>query len=399
MSKLTIDISQHQAVTALRILYPIWAAVGIFGIQYVPATLIVPGEAAATANNIMANELLFRMGIASSLITQLIQIVAVLVLYQLFKSVNKNNAMLMVIFALVGVPITMLNELNKFAALLLLNNADQMMLFLNLNAQGIFIASVFWGLWLFPLGNLIYRSGYFPRILGVLVIISGFGYMLDSFMHFLLPHYEAIFLQVTNLLYRILQKTREEKMNTEDLGNSRILNLIFKPAGMVMGSRLRNWFSNSEKILQGSYIQPGQTVLEVGCGTGFFTIPAAEMIGDQGSLIAMDLSSGFIEQVSKKVEAVDLKNVQFVKRDALDTGLDTASIDTVLLFGVIPFPLLPLNRLLPEMHRILKPEGTMAVWLFPPLVHFWVPKSILRSGLFTLVGKLNGVHNFKKSTS
>jgi demethylmenaquinone methyltransferase/2-methoxy-6-polyprenyl-1,4-benzoquinol methylase len=185
-------------------------------------------------------------------------------------------------------------------------------------------------------------------------------------------------------------------MNTEDLGNSKILNLVFKPAGMMMGSRLRNWLSNPEKILQGSDIQPGQSVLELGCGPGFFTIPAAQMIGDQGSLIAMDVSSGFIEQASKKVENADLKNVRIIKRDALKTGLDTASIDKVLLFGVIPFPLLPLNRLLPEIHRTLKPEGTMAVWLFPPVVHFWVPKSILRSGLFTYVRKRNGVHNFKR---
>ncbi len=76
----------------------------------------------------------------------------------------------------------------------------------------------------------------------------------------------------------------------------------------------------------------------------------------------MDVSSDFIEQVSKKVKSADLKNVRIVKQDALDTGLDTASIDKVLLFGVIPFPLLPLDRLLPEMHRVLRPEGTLAVW-------------------------------------
>jgi demethylmenaquinone methyltransferase/2-methoxy-6-polyprenyl-1,4-benzoquinol methylase len=183
-------------------------------------------------------------------------------------------------------------------------------------------------------------------------------------------------------------------MDTGALGNSKILNLIFKPAGIMMGSRLRKWLSNPEKTLRGADIQPGQTVLEVGCGTGFFTIPAAQVIGDEGCLVAMDVSSGYIERVSKKVLAADLKNVRVVKRDALDTGLDTASIDKVLLFGVIPFPLLPLNRLLPEMHRVLKPEGTIAVWLFPPMVHFWVPKSILRSGLFTYVNKRNGVHNF-----
>jgi demethylmenaquinone methyltransferase/2-methoxy-6-polyprenyl-1,4-benzoquinol methylase len=185
-------------------------------------------------------------------------------------------------------------------------------------------------------------------------------------------------------------------MKTEDLGNSKILNLLFKPAGMMMESRLRHWMFNPVKTLQGADIPPGQTILEVGSGTGFFTIPAAQMIGDKGCLIAMDVSSGFIERVSKKVQTADLKNVRIVKRDALDTGLDTASIDKVLLFGVIPFPLLPFNRLLPEMNRVLKPEGTLAVWLFPPVVHCWVPKSILRSGLFTYISRRNSVYNYKR---
>jgi demethylmenaquinone methyltransferase/2-methoxy-6-polyprenyl-1,4-benzoquinol methylase len=114
-------------------------------------------------------------------------------------------------------------------------------------------------------------------------------------------------------------------MNTEDLGNSKILNLLFKPAGAMMGSRLRKWLMNPVKTLRGAGIQTGQTVLEVGCGTGFFTIPTAQLIGDQGCLVAMDVSSGFIERVSKKVQAADLKNVRVVKRDALDTGLDAAT--------------------------------------------------------------------------
>jgi demethylmenaquinone methyltransferase/2-methoxy-6-polyprenyl-1,4-benzoquinol methylase len=183
-------------------------------------------------------------------------------------------------------------------------------------------------------------------------------------------------------------------MNIEDLGNSKILNLLFKPAGVMMESRLRQWLMNPVKTLRGAGIQPGQTVLEVGCGTGFFTMPAAQLIGDQGCLVSMDVLSKYTERVLKKVQAADLKNVRVVKRDALDTGLDAASIDTVLLFGVIPFPSLPLNRLLPEMHRVLKPEGSLAVWLFP--VSGWVPKSILQSRLFTYVSKRNGVYNYRR---
>ncbi len=183
-------------------------------------------------------------------------------------------------------------------------------------------------------------------------------------------------------------------MNTEDLGNSKFLNLLFKPAGMMMGSRLRRWFMNPVKTLRGADIQPGQTVLEVGCGTGFFTIPAAKLTGDEGCLVAMDALSDFIKQVSKKVQSADLKNVHVVKRDALNTGLGVASIDTALLFGVLPWPALPLNLLLPEMHRVLKPEGRLAVWMFP--VSGWVPTQILRSGLFTYMSKPDGVYNYRR---
>jgi demethylmenaquinone methyltransferase/2-methoxy-6-polyprenyl-1,4-benzoquinol methylase len=183
-------------------------------------------------------------------------------------------------------------------------------------------------------------------------------------------------------------------MNTEDLGNSKILNLLFKPAGMMMGSRLRRWLMNPVKTLQGADIQPGQTVLEVGCGTGFFTVPAAKLVGDEGCLVAMDALSDFVKQVSKKIQSADLNNVRVIKRDALNTGLSAESIDKALLFGVLPWPALPLNRLLPEMHRVLKPEGTLAVWLFP--ISGWVPNSILQSGLFTYVGKRNGVYNYQR---
>ncbi len=211
MKNLVTDLSQRKAVTILRILYPIWAIVGFFSIMYVPSTLIVPGEATSTANNIMANELLFRLGIIGSLITQLIFIFVVLVLYQLFKTVNKNHALLMVIFALVGVPIAMINTLNRIAALLLLNSGDflnglgtdqlhaQVMFFLKLNEWGVVIASIFWGLWLFPLGYLVFKSGYFPKILGILVIIAGFGYLSGSFIHLLLPDYKTV-LQVLEIL-------------------------------------------------------------------------------------------------------------------------------------------------------------------------------------------------------
>ena len=199
----TTEISQRQAVTGLRILYPIWAIIGLFSVGYVPAALVVADDAAATAHNIVANEQLFRLGIIGSLTTQVLMIVVVLLLYRLLKSVSKQSAVLMVAFALVGVPIAMLNTLNRIAAVRLLTDArhlavvgqeqlhDQVMFFLDLNEQGVLIATIFWGLWLIPLGYLVYKSGYFPRILGALLVISGIGYLLDTLTQFALTTYES----------------------------------------------------------------------------------------------------------------------------------------------------------------------------------------------------------------
>jgi len=160
-----------------------------------------------------------------------------------------------------------------------------------------------------------------------------------------------------------------------------------------MASRLRHWLLDPKKTLRGADIRTGQTVLEVGCGPGFFTMPIAEMIGEGGHLIAMDPLSDFVDKVKKKVRDADLKNVEVLRRDALNTELEAASIDLVLLFGVVPFPTLPLGQLLPEMHRVLKPQGTLAVWLFPTTAG--VPTSILRSGLFTALGKRQGVYSYR----
>ena len=188
-------------------------------------------------------------------------------------------------------------------------------------------------------------------------------------------------------------------MKTEELGNSKLLNLLFKPAGMLMGSRARKWLMNPVSTLKIAEVQPGQTVLEVGCGTGFFTIPAAQMVGEQGSIVALDASSAFLEVVARKVQEEKINNVHIMQRDALNTGLETASIDKVLLFGVIPFPLLALDKLLPEMHRVLKPEATMSVWLFPPLVHNWVPGAIAKSGFFEQTNERSNVYNFVRKQS
>ena len=178
---------------------------------------------------------------------------------------------------------------------------------------------------------------------------------------------------------------------TGDLSN---YELAFKVWRYGDGSRWRHWLMNPKKTLRGADLKTGRIVLEVGCGTGFFTLPAAEMIGETGHLIAMDPLSDFVDKVRKKVADAGFNNVEVIRRDALNTKLEAASVDVILLFGVVPFPSLPLKRLLPEMHRVLKEEGTLAVWLFPTTAG--VPTSILRSGLFTDLDKKNGVYVYRR---
>ena len=189
-------------------LYLLLLPLGIFGLL-LPSSLILPGDAARTADNIMASESLFRLGIMSALATQLLNIFVVLALYKLLNRVDKNQATLMVLFSLLGVPIAMLSELNKFAVLLILNGthyltvftADQVQvlvsLFLDLHKYGINIAGIFWGLWLFPMGYLVFKSGFVPRILGVLLMIGCFGYLIDSVTFLLFPNLNITISQFT----------------------------------------------------------------------------------------------------------------------------------------------------------------------------------------------------------
>jgi len=160
--------------------------------------LIVPGDAATTANNIMASKSIFSLSIILDLVVQVVFIFLVLLLYKLFKPVNKNQAVLMVVLFLVSVPLAMLNTLNLFAAQLLSSGADMISaeqlqalvpLFLDLNEYGIYIAYIFWGLWLFPLGYLAFKSGFLPKILGIYLMISCFGYLIDFVTFFLFPNF------------------------------------------------------------------------------------------------------------------------------------------------------------------------------------------------------------------
>ena len=182
-------------------------------------------------------------------------------------------------------------------------------------------------------------------------------------------------------------------MDPRMLAESAVGRLFIKILAAAMESRFRYRFFPPMDVLRGADIGPGQRVLEIGCGTGYFTIPAARLLGDEGSLVAVDILQGSVDLVSRKAEAANLRNIRAVMGDALDTGLAPASFDAVLLFGVIPAPMLPLTRLLSEVRRVLKPSGTLSVW---PHIPLWLPGSIVKVGTFQFSGRRHGVNNFTR---
>src|SRR5882757_1389881 len=186
------------------LLYLLGSIPGFFALLYVPGKLMVHGDPTATAHNITASETLYRLGIFADLAGQTIFIFVALALYHLLKGVNQRHALLMLVLLLISIPIAFLNELSSVAALSLARGADflsvfdepqriaLMRLFLNLRGAGFDVAGIFWGLWLYPLGLLVYRSGFIPRILGVLLMLNTFTFPVNSFTSLLWPQYEHI---------------------------------------------------------------------------------------------------------------------------------------------------------------------------------------------------------------
>lgn len=181
-------------------LYFVMALIGPIGLMVVPGRVFVAGDAAATAQNLRDSEGLMRLGIASELVHQILCIFLLLALYQLFEPVSRGLArQLVVLGALVSVPIVFLNVLNDIAALTIAAGPATLAafeptqldalayLFLRLHARGLEIASIFWGLWLFPFALLILRSGFIPRPLGYLLMLAGTGYLAKAFTTLTLP--------------------------------------------------------------------------------------------------------------------------------------------------------------------------------------------------------------------
>ena len=207
----------HPTVKAARIagfIYLSMVFTAPFSLLYVPGKLIVRGNAVATAENILAHETMWRLSILGDLISQIIFICLAIALYRLLSNVSKTWAALMVAFVLVSAAVGFLNTLNNIAALILFRGAEFLNVFdkaqlnalgyffVRLHSQGVTIDEIFWGVWLFPFGLLVFRSGFMPRWIGVWLMINCFGYVLLSVIGLFFPAYtDKAFLYLQPVLF------------------------------------------------------------------------------------------------------------------------------------------------------------------------------------------------------
>ncbi|MCU0323011.1 MAG: DUF4386 domain-containing protein [Chitinophagaceae bacterium] len=178
--------------------YLIVVLTGIYSLGYIPSKLFVLNNAQTTFNNIIEHEGLFRLGIVAGIICYIAFLVLPIVLYKLFHGINKNYGIAMVALSTVSVPFSLFNLMYKINVLTLIKNKDnysfvqedlynQVMLQIGFYNNGIQIVSIFWGLWLFPFGYLVYKSGFLPKILGLFLMAGCFGYLakfLGSFLFY-----------------------------------------------------------------------------------------------------------------------------------------------------------------------------------------------------------------------
>jgi hypothetical protein len=178
---------------------------GPFSLIYIPSVLFVRGNATATVANIATHEALFRLGIVADALDGVIFIFVTLALYRLLRGVDHGLAVLMVILGgIIPASIFCLNALNWGAALLIVHGAPFLapfdhaqrdalaFLFIRIHSQGETLNQIFWGLWLLPFGTLVIRSGFIPRLLGIWLIVGGFGYLGLTFVDLALPQYQEI---------------------------------------------------------------------------------------------------------------------------------------------------------------------------------------------------------------
>ena len=196
--------NKNKTARLAGLLYFLYIVITILAVVIGRSNLIVAGDAVTTANNIVAAAGTFRLGIVTDLVSGLFFLLAAWALYALLKSVQQELALLFLVLNAAGVAVYSLNLLNQFAVLVLLSGAgylqvfrpDQLqamaMFFLNLYTNGYWISQLFFAAWLLPLGYLVYKSGFIPRILGIIMLIHFVGWMLTFVQYFLFPGLDVI---------------------------------------------------------------------------------------------------------------------------------------------------------------------------------------------------------------
>lgn len=195
-----------QAARKAGLLFLATALTSAFHFLYVRPSIFVPKNAAATFQNLIAHESLFRIGIISVVISQIFFLFLGFALRKLFYSVNRERANRILTFISFTVALALINSLTNFGALLMASGTDYLsvfseeerkgfaMLFLKLNNYGQGIVEIFWGLWFFTFGMLVLESKYLPKALGVLMVAACFGYLINIFFVLFLPHYHTVYL-------------------------------------------------------------------------------------------------------------------------------------------------------------------------------------------------------------
>ena len=201
---MTKTASLRKTARLAGLYYLIVVLTGILSLAYIPSKIVVWDNPARTWQNITGHESLFRVGIVCGIVCYIFFLLLPLALYRLLRGINESAAKLMVLFAVVSAPISFINIQHKLTVLSLIENPSylkafsldqlqsQVLFYLNQFENGNLMASIFWGLWLFPFGYLVYRSGLIPRIVGVLLMLGCFGYLTNSLGEIFIKDYTAM---------------------------------------------------------------------------------------------------------------------------------------------------------------------------------------------------------------